>query len=415
MTQAKTIALCTVGTTGDVEPYLALGRALAARGHRVRVLSHRLHAPRFEAAGLDFRPVAAEIDRGELNRVLDQICEEERDPLRQFTRLVHDVFLEGAEARLAAYLEAAADVELGVCHCFDHLGQEAMRRHQRPWASVFMMPDVIASAEAPPFPLPRLGRFFARAAWLAAARRAEEAYAPVRARLAATGVEIRELGIAGEVSPTLNLIAASPQLISVRGDWPKSFAVTGPWWSAEEEPALGPELTRFLQAHPAPIVVTFGSMGGGRGAETAEILRSALAAVGRPAVVQAGYQGLQVEGERVLSIGFAPHARLFSAAGCVVHHAGAGTAHAACRAGVPSLTVPHMFDQYYWAGMLERAGVAPKPLWRTQLEPRRLADALRRLLANDASRTRARALAARMREERGVERAVELIESMRPG
>lgn len=412
MTQARTIVLSTVGTTGDLEPHLVLGQALAARGHRVRVLSHPMHAARSQAAGLEFRPVAAAMETSELNRMLDRIATEESDPLLQFARLVHDVFLREAEQRLQSYLEATADADLGVCHCFDYLGQEAMRRHRRPWVSVFMMPDVVATAEGPPYPMPRLGRFFARAAWVAAARRAWDANAPVRARLEAIGVSTRDLGIAGVVSPTLNLVAASPELISVRGDWPKTFAVTGAWWPEAPEAPLDPELGRFLEAHERPVVVTFGSMGGTRGPETSEIVRAALLALGRPAVVQAGYQEMEVRDEHIYTAGFVPHGPLFRAASVVVHHAGAGTAHAACRAGVPSVTVPHMFDQYYWAGMLTRAGVAPKPLWRGQLEASRLTEALRRVLADRKMRTRAEELGEAMRRERGVAKAVELIELM---
>lgn len=414
MKQALTIVLSSVGTTGDVEPYRALGLALAERGHRVRMLSHPMHAARFEAVDLEFRGVAAAVDQAGFNQAFDQIFSAEADPLRQFTMLVHDVFLREAEAQLEAQLEATADADLAVVHCFDFVGQEALRRHHKRWASVFMMPEVIESAEAPPYPLPRLGRWFARVAWQAAAERAKAANQAVVARLARAGITTPALGIAGAVSPHLNLVAASPSLIQVRGDWPSTFAATGHWHRASEPEALPLDLSAFINEHGAPVVVTFGSMGGGRGRETTEIVGAALRRLGHPAIVQLGYQGLELRGPALFSAGFVPHAPLFERAAVVVHHAGAGTSHMVCRAGVPSVAVPHMFDQYYWAGMLHRVGVAPKPLWRGPLQADKLAAAIRKVLADRKTTQRARELGLRMQAERGVDRAVALIEALTP-
>ncbi len=46
----------------------------------------------------------------------------------------------------------------------------------------------------------------------------------------------------------------------------------------------------------------------------------------------------------------------------MIHHGGAGTTHAAVAAGVPSVVIPHVGDQPFWAMRLHRLGVAPSPL-----------------------------------------------------
>jgi sterol 3beta-glucosyltransferase len=52
------ITILTVGSRGDVQPYLALAAGLSRAGYQVRVATH----PPFQAAvhrrGLEFRPVA---------------------------------------------------------------------------------------------------------------------------------------------------------------------------------------------------------------------------------------------------------------------------------------------------------------------------------------------------------------------
>ena len=141
------------------------------------------------------------------------------------------------------------------------------------------------------------------------------------------------------------------------------------------------------------------------------MLAAALARVGRPAIVQAGYAGLAGKSDLVFTASWIPHELLYSCAACVVHHGGAGTSASACRSGVPSVPVPHLFDQFYWAGMLHARGVAPRPLFRKDLSARRLASRIQSALARKM-RDKARALGEKIRAERGVETAAEKIEAL---
>ncbi|WP_198010068.1 glycosyltransferase, partial [Saccharomonospora halophila] len=49
--------LVAVGSRGDVQPFLALGAALRARGHEVRLATHGDFRGLVTEAGLDFFPV----------------------------------------------------------------------------------------------------------------------------------------------------------------------------------------------------------------------------------------------------------------------------------------------------------------------------------------------------------------------
>jgi UDP:flavonoid glycosyltransferase YjiC (YdhE family) len=104
------------------------------------------------------------------------------------------------------------------------------------------------------------------------------------------------------------------------------------------------------------------------------------------------------------------HRSLFPRAACVVHHGGAGTTHAACAAGVPSVVVPHVGDQRYWADRLHRLGVAPEPQLVGRLDPGRLADAALTAATDPAMRAAAATLAGRIAREDGLEAAVRLLE-----
>ena len=58
----------------------------------------------------------------------------------------------------------------------------------------------------------------------------------------------------------------------------------------------------------------------------------------------------------------APHDWLLPRCAVVLHHAGAGTCHAALHAGTPQVLCPLQYDQPYWARRMHSLGVAPPPL-----------------------------------------------------
>ena len=94
----------------------------------------------------------------------------------------------------------------------------------------------------------------------------------------------------------------------------------------------------------------------------------------------------------------------------MTHHGGSGTTHAVCAAGVPSVVIPHIGDQLYWADRLRRLGVAPRLQPARQLHAASLADAALASATDPVMHERAAALALPIGEERGLEEAVTAIE-----
>jgi UDP:flavonoid glycosyltransferase YjiC (YdhE family) len=164
----------------------------------------------------------------------------------------------------------------------------------------------------------------------------------------------------------------------------------------------------FLDDGPPPVVVTFGSMRGLPPAELRAAIDRLLAAGQR--VVAQGALGDGAESPGLLRIGSVDHRSLFDRARLVVHHGGAGTTHAVVAAGVPSVVVPHVGDQRYWADRLHRLGVAPRPQRLDRLTGDGLADAVRAVVADQAMRDAARALSARVGAEDGLGATIALLE-----
>jgi UDP:flavonoid glycosyltransferase YjiC (YdhE family) len=136
-------------------------------------------------------------------------------------------------------------------------------------------------------------------------------------------------------------------------------------------------------------------------ATTAQLVESVTAA-GHRALLAAGWAGLGTGPlpDGVLAIGVVPHASLFPRCAAVVHHGGAGTTTMAARAGVPQILVPHVLDQFYWAGRVTALGIGAVAGRRRGLGTRALAEAIAAVASNELVEERARALADRIHEER---------------
>ncbi len=94
----------------------------------------------------------------------------------------------------------------------------------------------------------------------------------------------------------------------------------------------------------------------------------------------------------------------------VIHHGGAGTTGAALMAGVPSVIVPHAFDQRFWGRRIAELNCGPPPVDHRDLSARALAGALRAALDREDVRAAAARLGQALRTEDGATRAAEHLE-----
>ncbi|GIQ83611.1 UDP-glucuronosyl/UDP-glucosyltransferase, partial [Kipferlia bialata] len=107
------------------------------------------------------------------------------------------------------------------------------------------------------------------------------------------------------------------------------------------------------------------------------------------------------------------HSVLFPLCLCALHHGGAGTTAACLLAGCPSLTVPHMGDQFFNAACLQSLGAGVTvPGGSPTLFAKHLRPALQGILGSDRARLAAQAAGQQLRQERGLEKTVDVIASV---
>src|SRR5262249_55003590 len=163
-------------------------------------------------------------------------------------------------------------------------------------------------------------------------------------------------------SPALDLAMFSKVLAAPQPDWPPQTVQTGfPLYDRDGDAGLPPDLARFLDAGPAPVVFTLGhstAMVAGR------FFQESVAAAKR-----LGRRGVLILGKSagnappplptgMAAFDYAPFSELFPRAAVVVYAGGIGTTGLAMRSGRPALVVPFAHDQPDNAARVARLGIA---------------------------------------------------------
>jgi UDP:flavonoid glycosyltransferase YjiC (YdhE family) len=394
------VTILTLGSRGDVQPLLGFGAGLSTAGHEVRFSTHPKFEPLVSAVGLEFGPLAeGRLGEGpstvEGRRWLERGSRRWpawvgfiRDARSVASRRLTDAVAacEGSDAIVATDLATLLGWQMS-----DLFGVPLVRARLSPPPPLAQRP--IASGV-------RQGAWIAAQPWLGSMRRdAGLPPLPLREPL-------------GQLSSTrtLELYAFSPEVVPELADVGPWTHVTGYWFLDQRlDPEPPRSLLEFLATGTAPVCIGFGTMLDADPAATGKLVVEALSRAGRRGVIvrgQYGFRGVKLP-DSIFALDTIDHGWLFEQCAAVVHHGGAGTVATTLRAGVPSVVVPHMSDQHAWARRVQRLGVSPAPIPRRKLSSERLHEAIALAVTHPGIAERAAALGERIRQESGVERAVE--------
>ena len=158
------------------------------------------------------------------------------------------------------------------------------------------------------------------------------------------------------------------------------------------------EVASWIAAGKPPIYFGFGSTPVQSIAETVAVITSACAELGERALIYSGIGGAEPTSHpgHVKLVGEVNYTRILPMCRAAVHHGGAGTTAAGLRAGLPTLILWDVADQFIWANQVKRlkVGSAKRLL---NVSRKSLVKQLRKILAPDCT-TRAREIATRLIE-----------------
>jgi sterol 3beta-glucosyltransferase len=412
------ILIFTLGSRGDVQPYLALAVGLQQAGHQVTLATSREFSQLIEDYGVGTHPVRFSV------QALMQLPETRAilrsgNPLRQF-RLMQGVMNKSVEA-MDDFWAAAQDADFLVQTGTGNGGIEAASQRGLPLAMAYVLPFPPTRA-FPSFFLPLRGslgggyndlthRLMHAMLWRSLGGPATNRWRTQRLGLPPWR-SYAQMFDASRSTGTPWLFGYSPSVLPKPPDWADYHHVTG-YWFLDPPPGWQPsaDLLRFLEASPPPVYVGFGSLGDVKPERVTRLVLRALALSGQRGVLLTGWDGVTRETApaNVFYINDVPHAWLFPQMAAVVHHGGAGTTGAGLRAGVPSILTPLAGDQLAWADRVVELGVGPRAAPMKRLTAEKLAQAIDTAVHDSAMRARAAALGAKIRAENGVAQAVELM------
>lgn len=393
------IILPTIGSRGDVQPYLNLAQGLRDAGHEVTLATNPTLCALVEQHGVKAAPVGRPVDMG---AVAERLLEKSLDNMwigmirvmKLGGRLVEEAFTDVLAACRDADLVVTSDTGSGVVEA-EILG--------KPWVSVTLQPGRVPLAPASKPALMEkifawtLGRLF-----IGPTNR-------FRRKVGAPPVQ----DITTMLSSRLILLPVHQEVAPPIPRWlPQVRQVN--YWYARPLPGWKPPpgLLEFLSAGEKPLVVSLGVMGAARSRQAAQVVLDAVRQAGVRAIIQ-GWEDVLAQlnaPAAVYAAGALPHDWLFNQASAVIHHGGFGTTAAVLRSGAPGIVVPHIIDQYYWAQRVFELGVSPKWFSRRQMTAPRLADSIGQALTDAQMRSQAAGLGAAIRKEDGVEQAIRFLE-----
>lgn len=411
------ILLATFGSHGDLNPFLALGLELKARGHAVVVAAAPSYKADVERLGLEHAPMRPDLDQGDVKTL-----ERALDPRWGAEVIVRELLMPVIRGTYADLEKAAAGADLLVTHALTYAGPVLAEKKGLKWLSVSLQPLMFFSAYDPPVLAP--------APWLAALRplgpRFNGALLGLLKRFSYSwGDPVRalrkDLGLGpgkdpifeGQHSPYGVLALFSSLFAQRRPDWPERVTVCGfPFLDQDiGGKPLDAKLETFLAKGEKPVAFTLGSTAVRIAGGFYEAAAVAARLAGKRAVLLAG-EGAEALGTLppgVIAAASAPYHLLFPRCAAVVHSGGIGTTAQVLRAGVPQLVAPFAHDQYDNAARVERMGVGGR-CRRTAKGPE-LAATLSRLLNDNELKRQAAQAGAAIRAENGVMSACDAIEA----
>ncbi len=371
-----TIVISTVGTLGDLLPFLALGKALQTRGQRITLAVNPAFLGLAEEAGLRAVSCGPAFGPAEALRppALPEGGTQPWADVKKSEALLRDV--PGRYRDLAA---ACAGADLLVAHSYHYAALLVHDQLRLPWVCVSLWPGQFRHADRLPNAQP--------------APRAD-----------------------------LNLLASSRAFSVPDTSTYPDLAVTGFWFDDGPDPRdwqPTPALQAFVKGGDQPLVLCLGGTPGPDAPEVVRVHAQAAALLGNPLVVQAGWALSDVRdeavqqataGARVFVAEFVSHDWLFARARAVIHPGGIGVTARCLRHGCPMLVEPWRNDQYLHSMLMRQLGVGHA------MDPRKLgAPGLARMLAERVTTPgtvrRARECALAVRAEDGIATACRLIEA----
>ena len=417
-TESLHITCLTIGSRGDVQPYIALCKRLLEEGHKPKIATHTEFEPWIRKYGIEFAPVDG--DPAELMR----ICVENgmftysflREASQKFRSWIDDLLSSAWKACQGSDLLIESPSAMGGIHIAEALSIPYFRAFTMPWTRTRAYPHAFIVPER------KMGGnynfmtyiMFDNVFWKAIAGQVNR-WRKNELELPSTNLDKMQ---PNKVPFLYNF---SPSVVVPPLDYSDWIRVTGYWFLDEATDWTPPEelLSFIAQArkdNKKLVYIGFGSIVVSDPAALTKTVADSVVKADVRAILSKGWSdrlGSHNANEtelplphEILQIKSAPHDWLFKQIDAAVHHGGAGTTGASLRAGLPTVVKPFFGDQYFFGSRIEDLGVG---ICMKKLNVSIFSRALWEATHSERMIVKARIIGEHIRQEDGVGNAIEAI------
>ncbi|KAF7777854.1 CAZyme family GT1 [Agaricus bisporus var. burnettii] len=399
------IVIMVVGSRGDIQPYVALGKRLKQDGHRIRIATHDAFRQFVIDEGLEFFDIGG--------NPVDLMSYMVRNPgmipgmvtltngdLKKKKAMLKEIIYgcwkscyapsRGTKGPFVVDAIISNPPGFAHVHCAEALGIPLQMSFTMPWCPTTAFPHPlvnITNSDANTGLTNYLTYYMADLlTWKGLGSHINK----LRKRV--LNLEALDVRTGPSILEDLKIpwtYCMSPALVPSPEDWQNHIDVVGFYFlnlATKYEPSS--DLVAFLNAGDTPIYIGFGSIVVDNPHALTKLIFEATANAGVRALVSAGWGGLGGIDipPHIFILESVPHDWLFDneRVSAVVHHGGAGTTAIGLAKGRPTVVVPFFGDQRFWGRMVHRTGAGPKPIPHKKLTIAKLSDAIKYALSATA-------------------------------
>jgi UDP:flavonoid glycosyltransferase YjiC (YdhE family) len=413
--------IASVGSNGDIHPYMGVGMALAERGHQIGFLAQPYFERMIREAGFSYFQMGEPFEMSDLAKHPEMMS-----PWFGTVHILRGLIFPQIGAAVAAAESAIRSFQpdaLFAHHlCFGL--PWAAERHGLPVVLGALSPLVMLSRQDPCVYNPAGQE--TRPGWRAW----------LHLKIARFGCRLlydpplnrwrRELGfpkgrdwfLTDLRNATRVLALWSSYFRSPMSDDPANALICGfPWYDRhKQQEHASDEIDRFLDEGDPPIIFTLGSTAVHVAGPFYQAAAGACRLLGRRGMLLTGRPEYAPRSlpPGVRAFTYAPYGEVLSRGCATVHHGGIGTTAQGLRSGNPTVVMPFAHDQFDNAARVRRLGVSATAS-RKRVSGETLATALRQVLENPHCVRSAAELGSKVRSEDGAVAAAKELEAVCEG
>ncbi|KAI0284043.1 hypothetical protein BGY98DRAFT_1183815 [Russula aff. rugulosa BPL654] len=419
---SKHFVCLTIGSRGDVQPYIALGKALQKEGHKVTIVTHEEYKEWVTGFGIGHRTAGG--DPGALMKlsVENKMFSPQffKESISNFRSWLDELLVDSWEQCKDAEVLLESPSAMAGVHIAEALHIPYFRTFTMPWTKTREFPHAFLG---PPVESPTFNAasyvLFDNVLWTATSSQIN------RWRKNTLGISSTDMGHLAQ-SKIPFIYNFSSAVVPKPLDWGDATAITGYWFLDNPELNWTPpkNLSDFIAKArsdgKALVYIGFGSITVPNPKLVTERLIRAVLKSDVRAIISKGWSSRMAKPKGEDDVVFpkecflvdrVPHDWLFPQIDAALHHGGAGTTGASLRAGIPTLIRPWFGDQFFWASRVQKLGAG---LRVNSLHSSEVASALKKATTDRIMKEKAASVGERICAENGVQSAIAQIYTYLP-